>query len=235
MEYSKIMKHHATYMQFLLVIHSVLFSTLFFNLKTYSKQNGIRFHGSLFDASVSIPKGYHFEQDQSYEHFLKNYANEARWAVELDVDEYPFSPQDHKSCSLQRFIWDYELQNRHHELLNENADIENQNASKLQLPIITQILMKCMFFLGNPNPSPNEEAQAPHEEAWIIEKYQRRKRDSEGTYRRKPIFRVSLVASVQEWDPHSMAMVDGGATIVADEMRLRMNHYWGARTTDFGP
>ena len=168
-------------------------------------------------------------------HFLKNYANEARWVVELDVDEYPFSPRDHKSCFLQRFIWDYELQNRHHELLKKNADIENRNASKLELPIITQILMNCMFFLGNPIPGPNEEAQAPHEEEWIIEKYQRRKRDSEGAHRRKPIFRASLVASVREWDPHCMTMVDGGATIVADEMRLRMNHYWGARTTNFGP
>ena len=156
--------------------------------------------------------------------------------VELDVDEYPFSPRDPTSCFLQRLVWDYELQNRLHELLEKKAGIENRNASKLELPIITQILMNCMFFLGNPNPSPDEEAQAPsHGEAWVIEKYQRRKRDSEGTHRRKPIFRASLVASVQEWDPHYLRMARGGTTIVADEMRLRMNHYWGARATNFGP
>ncbi|KAH7279321.1 hypothetical protein KP509_37G014600 [Ceratopteris richardii] len=155
----------------------------------------------------SLTEGFHFEQDNSYRHFLSHFSGEARWVVQVDVDEYPFSPSDRSSCFLSSLISDYEMNS----------------------PNVTQILMQCMIFAGNPG--------GDIQNGWLIEKYQRRKYETEGVAkghqsRQKPIYRADLCKGILKHDPHGVWMKEG-ITVVANEDRIRLNHYWGARETGF--
>ncbi|KAL2643486.1 hypothetical protein R1flu_011073 [Riccia fluitans] len=132
-----------------------------------------------------------------------------RWAVEVDVDEYPFMPSDLNEMFLKEYLL---------------------NLEKTR-PDVSQILMQCMIFGGNP--------QGDLEDGWVIERYQRRKPSTEGTRpgfvsRTKPIFRPSMVSGMSRSDPHKFPMTQG-ETMVSNPDDLRMNHYWGARLTDFKP
>ena len=96
---------------------------------------------------------------------------------------------------------------------------------------MTQILLQCMFFAGNPN------GDLTH--GWVIEKYQRRKYETEGLVkgyesRQKPIYRADLCKGIIKENPHIIRMEDGN-TIVADDVKIRLNHYWGARELGFTP
>ncbi|KAL3696902.1 hypothetical protein R1sor_010978 [Riccia sorocarpa] len=148
--------------------------------------------------------GYHVQQIHSYEHFLSNYGSKMKWAVEDDIDEYPFMPSKLNEFFLREYI----------------VYIERSR------PDVTQILMPCMMFGGNP--------EGELEDGWVIERYQRRKRSTEGSRpgfmsRTKPIFRPSMVTGMSI---HDFPMKEG-ETMVTNPEDLRMNHYWGARFTEF--
>lgn len=165
-----------------------------------------RFH-SLFPDSLS--EGFHFEQDNSYRHFLANFAQSTKWVVQIDVDEYPFSSVDSNSCFLNRLVQEYEARS----------------------PNVTQILLQCMVFAGNP--------QGDLVNGWVIERYQRRRYETEGVEkgyqsRQKPIYRADLCKGILKENPHLVWMEDG-KTVVASEKRIRINHYWGSRETGFKP
>ncbi|EFJ15595.1 hypothetical protein SELMODRAFT_422639 [Selaginella moellendorffii] len=176
------------------------------SLRPYVESGALTYHRfySLFPKLEG--SDFHYEQDNSYAHFLANYNRSGGWAIEMDVDEYPFSPTDTNPGFLARFL-------------------RRTGTSE-----VSQILLQCMLFMGNPMGDPGN---------WVIERYQRRKRESEGTIpgfhsRQKPIFRPALTEGVTTFDPHKFVMRIG-ATIVAEEKEMRMNHYWGPRLTDFGP
>eukprot|EP00250_Pteridium_aquilinum_P024428 c29063_g1_i1 orf=106-1176(+) len=164
----------------------------------------LRFH-RLFPESLS--ESFHFEQDNSYRHFLSHFAQSAKWVIQIDVDEYPFSTIDHDSCFLQRLVREYEVRS----------------------PNVTQVLLQCMIFAGNP--------QGDLVNGWVVERYQRRKYETEGVEkgyqsRQKPIYRADLCKGILMDNPHVVWMEDG-KTVVASEERIRVNHYWGARETGF--
>jgi hypothetical protein len=132
--------------------------------------------------------------------------------------------------------------------------VREYEAWRRELPV-TQVLIPCMFFLGNPsndrdhhrasssattihnyNSTALPESGDDHwDQAWMIERYQRRKAKIESGPRHKPIFRAGLVVRVEPRNPHVLSMAPGGSTEVATDVRLRLNHYWGARATGFGP
>ena len=67
-------------------------------------------------------------QESAYQHCLKNWGGESKWQASIDIDEYPFCPQDTKPNFMQRFI---------------------ANFSK-QRPDVSQITMQNFLFLGKP-------------------------------------------------------------------------------------
>eukprot|EP00249_Psilotum_nudum_P015342 c25274_g1_i1 orf=163-1443(+) len=179
------------------------------SLDEYVKMGLLTYHRFHHIFPGNIQSGYHFEQDNSYSHFLQNYRHTTKWALQMDVDEYPFSSSDAKSCFLYRRLQHYES----------------------TYPNLTQILLQCMIFGGNP--------QGNLENGWVIERYQRRQRRTVGNVpgsngRTKPIYQPNFTSGATPFDPHMFRM-NGGETVVAESEVIRMNHYWGARLTDFGP
>ena len=67
-------------------------------------------------------------QESAYQHCLKNWGGESKWQASIDIDEYPFCPQDTKPNFMQRFI---------------------ANFSK-QRPDVSQITKQNFLFLGKP-------------------------------------------------------------------------------------
>ena len=67
-------------------------------------------------------------QESAYQHCLENWGNQSKWQASIDIDEYPFSPQDTEPDFMQRFI---------------------ANFSK-QRPDVSQITMQNFLFLGKP-------------------------------------------------------------------------------------
>ncbi|KAJ7531611.1 hypothetical protein O6H91_14G050900 [Diphasiastrum complanatum] len=152
---------------------------------------------------------FHYEQDNSYQHFLVNYGASTSWALEMDVDEYPFMPSDLQPSFVRRYL----------------LKLEEVR------PTVSQVLLQCMIFAGKPQGDPEQD--------WVIERYQRRKHQTEGkvpgSSRQKPIFRPSMSSGrVVSFKPHIFSMKQG-ETSVAPADEVRMNHYWGARVTNFGP
>ncbi|BBN03175.1 hypothetical protein MPTK1_2g21390 [Marchantia polymorpha subsp. ruderalis] len=157
----------------------------------------------------NVESGYHFEQDHSYEHFLSTHSSKVKWVVEMDVDEYPFMPTELNSMFLKEYVL-------------------NLESSR---PDVSQVLLPCMIFGGNP--------EGDLDNGWVIERYQRRKRLTEGSRpgfvsRTKPIFQPKLAKGVSSFDPHQFPMKEGETMVTRPEV-LRMNHYWGPRLTDFKP
>ncbi|MCO5571512.1 hypothetical protein L7F22_025254 [Adiantum nelumboides] len=151
----------------------------------------------------SLSESFHFEQDNSYRHFLTHFAQRARWVVQIDVDEYPFSSVDRNSCFLQRLIREYEVRSRG----------------------TSQILLQCMIFAGNP--------QFDLVNGWVIERYQRRKYETEGVKkgyqsRQKPIYRADLCKGIMSENPHGVWMGEG-ITVVASEERIRVRTITGVQ------
>ncbi|CAM6090241.1 unnamed protein product [Calypogeia fissa] len=178
-------------------------------LQEYVEKGLLTYHRFHHLYPGNLDSGYHFEQDHAYEHFLETYGFEVAWVVEMDVDEYPFMLSDLNKLFLRRYV-EYQAKAR---------------------PDVSQILMPCMIFGGNP--------KGDLENGWVIERYQRRKRVTEGVRagfasRTKPIFQPKHAKGVGFLDPHQFPMASGD-TLIADPEKLRMNHYWGPRLTDFGP
>ncbi|CAM6096342.1 unnamed protein product [Calypogeia fissa] len=177
-------------------------------LQEYVKKGLLTYHRFHHLYPGNVNAGYHFEQDHSYEHFLENYGGAMTWVVEMDVDEYPFMVSDSNKLFLRRYV----------EYLAEVR------------PDVSQSLMPCMIFGGNPI--------GDLENGWVIERYQRRIRVTEGeagsTPRTKPIFQPKKVSGVGFNDPHRFPM-KGGETVVEVAAKLRMNHYWGPRLSNFEP
>ena len=67
-------------------------------------------------------------QESAYQHCLDNWGNESKWQASIDIDEYPFCPQDTKPNFLQRFIANFSRQR----------------------PEVSQITMQNFLFLGKP-------------------------------------------------------------------------------------
>ena len=49
-------------------------------------------------------------QESAYQHCLDNWGNQSKWQASIDVDEYPFCPQDTKPDFMQRFIVNFSRQ-----------------------------------------------------------------------------------------------------------------------------
>ena len=67
-------------------------------------------------------------QESAYQHCLDNWGNQSKWQASIDIDEYPFCPQDTKPNFMQRFI----------------------TTSSRRRPDVSQITMKNFLFLGKP-------------------------------------------------------------------------------------
>ena len=67
-------------------------------------------------------------QESAYQHCLDNWGNQSEWQASIDIDEYPFCPQDTKPNFLQRFIANFSRQR----------------------PNFSQITMQNFLFLGKP-------------------------------------------------------------------------------------
>ena len=67
-------------------------------------------------------------QESAYQHCLDNWSNQSTWQASIDIDEYPFCPQDTKPYFLQRFIANFSRQR----------------------PDVSQITMQNFLFLGKP-------------------------------------------------------------------------------------
>ena len=67
-------------------------------------------------------------QESAYQHCLNNWGNQSKWQASIDIDEYPFCPQDTKPNFLQRFV---------------------ANFSRRR-PDVSQITMQNFLFLGKP-------------------------------------------------------------------------------------
>ena len=52
-------------------------------------------------------------QESAYQHCLDNWGNQSEWQASIDIDEYPFCPQDTKPNFLQRFIANFSRQRPH--------------------------------------------------------------------------------------------------------------------------
>eukprot|EP00850_Spirogloea_muscicola_P020029 SM000205S06236 [mRNA] locus=s205:97112:98225:- [translate_table: standard] len=91
------------------------------------------------------------------------------------------------------------------------------------------ILLRGLLFLGTP------ERDQSH---LLIERYQRRKHWLEGTHdypaRTKLLVRLDDLLAIPSKQPHKWIMRSGETTVLPEE-EARINHYWGARLTEFGP
>ena len=67
-------------------------------------------------------------QESAYQHCLDNWGNQSKWQASIDVDEYPFCPQDTKPDFMQRFIVNFSRQR----------------------PGVSHINMQNFLFLGKP-------------------------------------------------------------------------------------
>ena len=67
-------------------------------------------------------------QESAYQHCLDNWRNQSKWQASIDIDEYPFCPQDTKPDFMQRFIVNFSRQR----------------------PDVSQITMQNFLFLGKP-------------------------------------------------------------------------------------
>ena len=67
-------------------------------------------------------------QESAYQHCLNNWGNQSKWQASIDLDEYPFCPQDTKPNFLQRFVANFSRQR----------------------PDVSQITMQNFLFLGKP-------------------------------------------------------------------------------------
>jgi len=67
-------------------------------------------------------------QESAYQHCLDNWGNQSKWQASIDIDEYPFCPEDTKPNFVQRFI----------------------NTFSRQRPDVSQITMQNFLFLGKP-------------------------------------------------------------------------------------
>ena len=138
-------------------------------------------------------------QESAYQHCLKTWGNKSYWQASIDMDEYPFCPEDTKPNFMQRFI---------------------ANFSREQ-PRVSQITMKNFLFLGKP--------LSDKEHPILIDRLKRR------THRPandlvKPIYKTSHIkqSHVHHHD------LSHGFSVDADENKIRLNHYWGARLQNWG-
>lgn len=138
-------------------------------------------------------------QESAYQHCLKTWGNKSYWQASIDMDEYPFCPEDTKPNFMQRFI---------------------ANFSRKQ-PRVSQITMKNFLFLGKP--------LSDKEHPILIDRLKRR------THRPandlvKPIYKTSHIkqSHVHHHD------LSHGFSVDADENKIRLNHYWGARLQNWG-
>ena len=67
-------------------------------------------------------------QESAYQHCLDMWGNQSKWQASIDIDEYPFCPQDTKPNFMQRFIADFSRER----------------------PDVSQITMQNFLFLGKP-------------------------------------------------------------------------------------
>ncbi|KAL9981827.1 hypothetical protein ACROYT_G010584 [Oculina patagonica] len=67
-------------------------------------------------------------QESAYQHCFENWGNQSKWQASIDIDEYPFCPQDTKPNFMQRFIANFSRQR----------------------PDVSQITMQNFLFLGKP-------------------------------------------------------------------------------------
>ena len=138
-------------------------------------------------------------QERAYQHCLGKWGNLSTWQSSIDIDEYPFSPQDTKPNFMQRFI----------------AKFSNER------PDISQITMQNFLFLGKPS----DDKQHP----LLINRLKRRTHGPANALV-KPIYKT---ADVTKTGVHHHDL-RRGISEDADQYRIRLNHYWGARLQNWG-
>lgn len=67
-------------------------------------------------------------QVSAYQHCIDNYGKNLTWHMAIDIDEYPFSPNDTKPDFMQRFLRNFSVRN----------------------PLVSQITLQNYLFLGKP-------------------------------------------------------------------------------------
>eukprot|EP00271_Cylindrocystis_brebissonii_P010312 TRINITY_DN26489_c0_g1_i1.p1 TRINITY_DN26489_c0_g1~~TRINITY_DN26489_c0_g1_i1.p1 ORF type:complete len:425 (+),score=32.03 TRINITY_DN26489_c0_g1_i1:31-1275(+) len=176
------------------------------NFRPYVKKGFVTYHRFHLMYPGNLDSGYHFEQDQSELHCLNEYGGSTKWLINVDVDEYVFSPTDQTPGFIERLLRLYEG----------------------SFPDVTQVLLQCMLFQGSPQlPLP----------ALLIERYQRRKHETEGVAlseraMMKAIVQPASCLRVYKNDPHHFEMRRGRTVAVAEQV-MRINHYQGGRASDF--
>lgn len=138
-------------------------------------------------------------QESAYQDCISKWGYQSTWQSSIDIDEYPFCPQDTKPNFLQRFIANFSAER----------------------PDVSQITMQNFLFLGKPL---NDE-----EHPLLIDRLKRRTHGPANLLV-KPIYRTSHVSKtgVHHHD------LRNGISKDADQNRIRLNHYWGARLQNWG-
>eukprot|EP00850_Spirogloea_muscicola_P017070 SM000143S00735 [mRNA] locus=s143:123643:126016:- [translate_table: standard] len=178
------------------------------HLAPYKKSGFVTYHRFHKLIPGHVEDGYHFEQDTSEKHCINNYGATTKWLLIVDVDEYVFTPGDLQPGFLSRYVKTYSQEH----------------------PDVSQLLLQCFLFLGNPRKPVSD---------FLIERYQRRKGRSEGVAlggnsKMKAIIRPKDVFRIYPSEPHFFKMARG-KTVAQPSAAIRLNHYWGARLTNFGP
>lgn len=138
-------------------------------------------------------------QESAYQDCINKWGYQSTWQSSIDIDEYPFCPQDTKPNFLQRFIANFSAER----------------------PDVSHITMQNFLFLGKPL---NDE-----EHPLLIDRLKRRTHGPANLLV-KPIYRTSHVSKtgVHHHD------LRNGISKDADQNRIRLNHYWGARLQNWG-
>lgn len=139
-------------------------------------------------------------QESAYQDCLKKWGHQSKWQASIDIDEYPFCPQDTKPNFMQRFI---------------------ANFSR-ELPDVSQITMQNFLFLG----TPLNDTQHP----FLIDRLKRRTRGPSNALV-KPIYKTSHVKLTHV---HHHDLRSGIQSVDANQNKIRLNHYWGARLQNWG-
>lgn len=169
---------------------------------------------------------YMTSQTPAYNHHLQAHYPQANFEILIDIDEFPFKPNDTDQGFLQRHV------------LHRNK---------------SQLLLRTIFFGGPATTTANNSSETSNsKELWRVNRYIHRRSVAEKESRTKPIYQPSQVDSRGSTNLHEMKMrytqelslandlpIDDpqvspydkymGFDMAEDPNVLRLNHYWCER------
>lgn len=142
---------------------------------------------------------YFKAQNPAYEHHRIHHANEAKYEIQIDIDEYPFMPNDHAPNFLRRYAF--------------------RSLQQQQQQGVDQMLLRTWFF-GGPAPETNH--------TWRAMRYLHKQQSPIKNGREKPLYAIGGNKKITSMAVHR-ANGRNLITQTADPNTIYLKHYWCER------